>query len=145
MEYAAAVMTEISAATDSGLANLAVVASAAVGMMSAAGKAATTAGRVDDTGTNTSAVGAKGQASFLQGLAAATAAALAALTAANMMEGTDAVMATFPPYLSFLLGIQCGEGRDDGAGAAWASFAAFPRLWRDRVLVDFMIHMNSMK
>ncbi len=65
--------------------------------MLAAGKAATPVGRVDDTGDDTSVVGAKGQASFLQGLAAATAAALAALTAANVMEGTDGVMAAFPP------------------------------------------------
>ncbi len=55
---------------------------------------------------------------FLQGLVAATAAGLSALTAANVMEGTDGVMAAFPPCLSFLLGIQRREGRDDGAGAA---------------------------
>ncbi len=145
MEYAVAVATETSAATAFGLANLAVGTSAAVGMMLAAGKAATPAGRVDDTGADTSAVGAKGQASFLRGLAAATAAALGALTAANVMEGTDGVMATFPPCSSFLLGLQCQEGRDDDAGAAWASFATFLRLRQGRVLVDFMIQMNSMK
>ena len=44
MEYAAAVATETSGAAASGLANLAVGASAAVGMMSAAGKV-TSAGR----------------------------------------------------------------------------------------------------
>ncbi len=65
--------------------------------MLAAGKAAPPAGRVDDTGADTSAVGAKGQASFLRGLAVATEAALAALTAANVIEGTDGVMAAFPP------------------------------------------------
>ncbi len=71
--------------------------------------------------------------------------ALAALTAANVMEGTDGAKAAFPPCLSFLLGLQCREGRDDGAGAAWASFAAFLWLWWGTVMVDFMIQMNSMK
>jgi hypothetical protein len=52
-----------------------------------------------------SAVGAKGQASFLQGLVTATAVGLAALTAANVMEGSDGVIAAFPPCLSFLLGV----------------------------------------
>jgi hypothetical protein len=74
-----------------------------------------------------------------------TAAALIALTAANVMEGTDGAMAAFPPCLSVLLGLQHREGRDDGAGAAWASFAAFLRLWRGMVMVDLMIQMNSMK
>jgi hypothetical protein len=82
---------------------------------------------------------------YLQGLAAATAVALAASTAANVMEGTDGVAAAFPPFSSFLLGIQPREGRDDSAGAAWASFALFLRLRWGRVLVDFMIQMNSMK
>ncbi len=94
----------------------------------AAGKVATPVGKVDDTRDDTSAVGAKGQASFLQGLEAATAAALAALTAANVMEGTDGVMVAFPPCSSFLLGLQRQEDRDDGAGAAWASFALFLQL-----------------
>jgi hypothetical protein len=114
-------------------------------MMLAAGKAATPAGRVDDTGTNTSAVGAKGQADFLCGLAAATVVGLAALTAANVMEGPDGVRVAFPPCLFFLLGLQRREGMDDDAGAAWASFATFLRLWRGRVLVNFMIQMNSTK
>jgi hypothetical protein len=102
------------------------------------------AGRVDDTSANTSAVEAKGQAGFLRGLLAATA-ALAALTAANVIEGMDGVMVAFPPCSSFLLGLQCWEGRDDGAGAARASFAAFLWLRQGRVLVDFMIQINSMK
>jgi hypothetical protein len=145
MEYAAAVATETSAAAASVLANLAVGASAAVGMMLAAGKAAMPAGRIDDTGADTSAVGAKEQAGFLQGLAAVTAAALAALTTANVMKGTDGVMVAFPPCSSFLLGLQCREGRDDGTGAVWESFAMFLRWRQGRVLVDFMIQMNSMK
>ncbi len=101
MVYAATVATETSAATASGLANLAVRASADVGMMSAAGMAATPARRVDDTGSNTSAVRAKGHTILLRGLAAATAAALAAFTAANVMEGMDGAMAASPPCLSF--------------------------------------------
>jgi hypothetical protein len=79
-------------------------------MMLAAGKAAMPAGRVDDTGYNTSAVGAKGHAILLQGLAAATAAASAAITAANVMEETDGAMAASPPCFSFLLGLQHWEG-----------------------------------
>jgi hypothetical protein len=86
-----------------------------------------------------SAVGAKGQAGFLQGLAAATAAALATLPAATVMEGTDGAMVAFPPCLSLLLGLQRREGRDDGAGNAWASFATFLWLRRGTVLVDVMI------
>ncbi len=82
---------------------------------------------------------------FLQGLAAATAAELAALTAANVMVGTDGVGVAFPPCSSFLLRLPHQEGTDDGAGAAWASFSAFPWLRWGRVLVDFMIQMNSMK
>ncbi len=58
-------VTETSAATTSGLANLAVGASTAVGMMSARGKADKPAGKVDDTSADTSALGAKGQMSFL--------------------------------------------------------------------------------
>jgi hypothetical protein len=62
------------------------------------------------------------------------------------MEGTHGVGAAFPPCSSFLLGLQCREGTDDGAGAAWASFAVFLSWLRQvRVLVDFMIQMNSMK
>jgi hypothetical protein len=107
MEYAAAVATDTSAATASGLANLAVWASAAVGMMSATGKVATPAGRVDDTGSNTSAIWAKGNSILLQGLAAATAAVLAAFTAATVMEGIDGDggMVASLPHLSFLLGL----------------------------------------
>jgi hypothetical protein len=105
MEYAAAVATHTSVATDSGLANLAVTTSAAVGMMSATGKAATPAGRVDDTGSDTSAIGAKGHVILLQRLVAATAAGLAAFTASNVMEGTDGGMAASPTCLSFLLGL----------------------------------------
>jgi hypothetical protein len=96
IEYAAILATKTSAAPASGLANLAVGTSAAVGMMSAAGKGAMPAGRVVDTGDNTSTVGTKGQASFLQELAAATAPALAALTAANVIERMNGVMVTFP-------------------------------------------------
>ncbi len=114
-------------------------------MMLAGGKAAKLAGKVDDTGAGTSAVGAKGQARFLQGLVAGTAAALAALTAANVMEGANGAMAAFPPCLSFLLGLQCRGGRDDGTGAAWASFAAFLQLQWSTVMANFMIQMNSMK
>jgi hypothetical protein len=74
-------------------------------MMSATEKVATPAGRVADTGYDTSAVGVKGNSVLLQGLVAATAALLAAFTAANMMEGTDGGMAASPPCLSFLLGL----------------------------------------
>jgi hypothetical protein len=74
-------------------------------MMSATEKVATPAGRVDDTGSDTSAIGAKGNLILLQGLAAGTAAALAAFTAAKVMEGTDGGMVTSPPCLSFLLGL----------------------------------------
>jgi hypothetical protein len=74
-------------------------------MMLATGEAATPAGRVDDTGSDTSAIWAKGHAILLRGLAAVTAAALAAFTAANVMEGTDGGMAASPPCLSFLLGL----------------------------------------
>ncbi len=103
MEYAAAVAMDTSAATASGLANLAFGASAAVGMMLANEKAKTPAGRVDDTGSNTSAIRAKGNSILPRGLAAATAVALAAFTAATVMEGTDGGMAASPPCLSFLL------------------------------------------
>jgi hypothetical protein len=61
------------------------------------------------------------------------------------MEGTVGVMAAFPPCLSFLLGLQHWEGMNDGKGVAWASFAMFLWLRRGRVLVDFMIQINSMK
>ncbi len=105
MEYAAAVATNTSAATDSDITNLAVTARAAVGMMLANGKAATPAGRVDDISSNTSAVRAMGHAILLQGLATATAAALAAFTAVNVMEGMDGGMAASPTCLSFLLGL----------------------------------------
>jgi hypothetical protein len=105
VEYAAAGGTDISAATASCQANLAVGASTALGMMSATEKVAMPAGRVDDTGSNTSAIGAKGNLILLQGLAAATAVALEAFTAAYMMEGMDGGMAASPPCLSFLLGL----------------------------------------
>ncbi len=82
---------------------------------------------------------------FLQGLAMATAVALAALTAANVMEGMAGVRAAFPPFLSCLLELQCREGRGDCTGAAWASFATFLRLQQGSIVVDFMIQMNSMK
>jgi hypothetical protein len=55
MEYSAAVATETSAAAASDVANLAVEARAAVGMMLAAGKVAMLAGRVDCTGATASA------------------------------------------------------------------------------------------
>ena len=73
--------------------------------MLATEKVATPAGRVDDTGYDTSAIGAKGNLILLQGLAAATAVALAGFTAANVMEGTDGAMAASLPCLSFLLGL----------------------------------------
>ena len=92
VEYAAAVATDTSAATDYGLANLAVMSSAAVGMMLATGKVATSAGRVDDTGSDTSIFGAKRNLILLQGLVAATAATLSVFTAANVMEGTGGGM-----------------------------------------------------
>ncbi len=65
VEYAAAGGTDTSAATASGQENLAVGASTAVGMMSATEKVAMPAGRVDDTGSNTSAIGAKGNSILL--------------------------------------------------------------------------------
>ena len=114
MEYASAVAIETAAATDSGLANLAVGASATVSMVSACGKAAKPAGKVDDTSPDTSAVGAKGQVSFLQRLVAATAAALAALTAANVMEGMAGVRAAFPPCSSCLLIARATAPRGQG-------------------------------
>ncbi len=84
---------------------MAVGASTAVGMMSATEKVAMPAGRVDDTGYDTSAIGAKGNLILLRGLAAATVVALAAFIAANVMEGTDGGMAAYLPCLSFLLGL----------------------------------------
>jgi hypothetical protein len=78
MEYADAVVMDTIAPTASGLVNLEVGVSAAVGMMSENEKAKTPAGRVDDTCSNTSAIRAKGILILLQGLAAATAAVLAA-------------------------------------------------------------------
>ncbi len=105
MEYAATVATDTLAATASGQENLAVTASTAAGMMMATGKAATPAGRVDDTGSDTSTIGAKGHAILLRGLKVATAVALAAFTAANVMEGADGGMAASPLCLSFLLGL----------------------------------------
>jgi hypothetical protein len=105
VEYAAAVAMDTSAATASGLANLAVGASAPVGMMSATEKAKTPAGRVDDTSSDTSAIGAKGNLILLQGLGTATAAALAAFPAATVMEGINGGMAASPLCLSLLLGL----------------------------------------
>ncbi len=96
---------DTSAATASGQANSAVGASTTVGMMSATEKETTPAGKVDNTSSDTSAIRAKGNLILLQVLAAATAAALAAFTAANMMEGMDGGMAASPPCLSFLLGL----------------------------------------
>jgi hypothetical protein len=58
LEGATVVATDTSAATASGLANLAPGVSTAVGIMSAE-KAAAPAGRVDDTGSKTSPSGAK--------------------------------------------------------------------------------------
>jgi hypothetical protein len=74
-------------------------------MMSATEKVAMPEGRVDDTGSDKSNIKAKGNLILHQGLAAATAAALAAFTAANLMEGTDGGMAASPLCLSFLLGL----------------------------------------
>jgi hypothetical protein len=85
--------------------NLAGRAGAAVGMMSATGKVATPAGRAYDTGSDTSTIRAKGHTIFLQGLAAVTAVALSAFTAANVMEGMDGAMVASPQCLSFLLGL----------------------------------------
>jgi hypothetical protein len=109
VEYAAVVAADTSVATASDLANLAVGASTTVGMMLATEKAKTPAGRVDDTGSNTSTIGAKGNLILLQGLAAATAAALAAFTAATVMEGTDGGMVASPPCLFFLQGHSTGR------------------------------------
>jgi hypothetical protein len=80
-------------------------ASAAVGMMSANEKAKMPSGRVDDTGSDTSAIRAERKLILLRGLVAATAVALAAFTAATVMEGTDGGMAASLPRLSFLLGL----------------------------------------
>ncbi len=105
VEYAAAGGTDTSAATSSGQENLTVGAYTAVGMMLETEKVAMPAGRVDDTGSDTSAIGAKENSILLQGLVAVTAAALAVFTAANMMEGTDGGMVASPRCLSFLLGL----------------------------------------
>ncbi len=71
----------------------------------------------------------------------ATAAALAASTAANVMEGTARVRAAFTPYLSCLLGLRHQESRGDCMCpcAAWESFATFLQLQQGSVVVDFMI------
>jgi hypothetical protein len=74
-------------------------------MMSATKKVATPAGREDDTGSDTFAIRAKGNFILLQGLVAATAAALAAFTAANVIEGTDGGMAASHLCVSFFLGL----------------------------------------
>jgi hypothetical protein len=74
-------------------------------MMSANEKAKKPSGRVDDTGSDTSAIGAEGNSILPCRLAAATAVALTAFTAATVMEGTDGGMAASPPRLSFLLGL----------------------------------------
>jgi hypothetical protein len=135
--------------------------------MMSAEKAAAPAGRVDDTGSNTSPSGAKekliltrwlaaataaASADFtaacamkgMWGLAAATAAALAAFAvaafaAANVMDGTDGGMAAPPLCLSFLLGFFCQEGCDDGSGCC----PALQRLRRGEVM-DLMIQMKSL-
>jgi hypothetical protein len=80
----------------------------------------------------------------MQRLAAATAAAFAAFAAAafaaaNVMDGTDGGMAAPPPCLSFLLGVVCLEGCDDGSGCC-------PALWRLRrgEVMDLMIQMKSL-
>ncbi len=106
VEYASAVATDTLAATVSGLAKSAVGARAAVGMMSVANeKAKTPSGRVDDTGSDTSAIKAKGNLILLRGLVAVTAVALAAFIANTVMEGVDGGMVASPPCLTFLLGL----------------------------------------
>ncbi len=72
-------------------------------------------------------------------MAAVTAAALAAFTAANVIEGTDGGMGAPPLCLSFLLGILRREGKDDGSGC----HPALLRLQRGEVM-DLMIQMNSL-
>jgi hypothetical protein len=105
VEYAAAVAMDTSATTAYGLANLAVGASATVGMMLANEKAKMPSGRVDDTGSDTSAIGAEGNLILPCRLAAATAVALVAFTAATVMEGTDGGTVATSLRLSFLLGL----------------------------------------
>ncbi len=80
----------------------------------------------------------------MQGLAAATTVALAAFavaafTAANVMDGTDGGMAAPPPCLSFVLGVVRREGCDDGSGCCRA-------LWRLRrgEVMDLIIQMKSL-
>jgi hypothetical protein len=80
----------------------------------------------------------------MQGLAAATAVGLAAFAAAafaaaNVTNGTDGGMAAPPPCLSFLLGVFCQEGCDDGSGCC-------PALWRlqQGEVMDLMIQMKSL-
>jgi hypothetical protein len=80
----------------------------------------------------------------MQGLATATAAALAAFAAAafaaaNVMDGTDGDMVAPPPCLSFLLGVVCLEGCDDGSGCC----PALRQLRRGEVM-DLMIQMKSL-
>ena len=80
----------------------------------------------------------------MRGLAAATAAVLAAFAAAafaaaNVMDGTDGSMAAPPPCLSFLLGFFCREGCDVGSGCC----PALRRLRRGEVM-DLMIQMKSL-
>ncbi len=80
----------------------------------------------------------------IQGLAAATAAALAAFAAAafavaNVMDGMDGSTAAPPPCLSFLLGVFCREGCDNGSGCC----PALQRLRQGEVM-DLMIQMKSL-
>ncbi len=80
----------------------------------------------------------------MQGLAAATAAALAAFTAAaftaaNVMDGTDGGMVAPLPCLSFLLVVVCREGCDHGSGCC----TALRQLRRGEVM-DLMIQMKSL-
>ncbi len=80
----------------------------------------------------------------MQGLAAATAAvlaafAVAAFAAANVMDGMDGGMVAPPPCLSFLLGVFCREGCDDGSGCC-----PVLRQLRQGEVMDLMIQMKSL-
>ncbi len=55
------------------------------------------------------------------------------------MDGTDGGMAAPPPCLSFLLGVFCREGCDDGSGCC----PALRGLRRGEVM-DLMIQMKSL-
>ncbi len=56
-----------------------------------------------------------------------------------MMDGMDGGMAAPPPCLSFLLGVFCREGFDDGSGCYPA---LRPLRWGE--VMDLMIQMKSL-